>query len=167
MSFNQFLVRFTFILIACSSSGLAQRSGSAYVVGGQIVPSSIGGLKKPLLVILGDFDSKNDQRTFTDLRGHFEFRNVSQGSYFIRVRLEGFENVNYPVDVPATPYVFIFLNGNAVSGRKPDAHNALGGNYVVDIRQLAANIPKQALKEYERAVQEIKDHRTQRAIERL
>jgi len=37
----------------------------------------------------------------------------------------------------------------------------------VDIRQLTANIPKQALKEYEKAVQELKDHNTERAIERL
>src|SRR5262249_30889861 len=94
----------------------------------------------------------------------FEFRNVPQGSYYIRVRLEGFENVNYPVDVPGTPYVLIFLNGSATSARRPAA---LGGNHVVDIRQLTANIPKQALKEYEKAVREIKDHNSQRAIERF
>jgi len=76
--------------------------------------------------------------------------------------LEGFENVNYPVDVPGTPYVFIFLNGRSARGPA-----ALGGNRVVDIRQLTANIPKQALKEYEKAVQELKDHNTERAIERL
>lgn len=70
--------------------------------------------------------------------------------------------MNYPVDVPGTPYVFIFLNGSAARGPA-----ALGGNHVVDIRQLTANIPKQALKEYEKAVREIKDHNTQRAIERL
>ena len=38
---------------------------------------------------------------------------------------------------------------------------------VVDIRQLTAKIPKQALKEYEKAVRDIRDNNTQRAIERL
>ena len=92
----------------------------------------------------------------------FRIPNVPKGSYTIRVRLEGFENVNYPVDVPGTPYVFIFLNGRSARGPA-----VLGGNRVVDIRQLTANIPKQALKEYEKAVQELKDHNTERAIERL
>jgi len=164
MSFNQILVRFTFILMTCSSSVLAQRSesASAFAVSGQIVLSVHGGLKEPVLVLLDHSGSKKDQRTFTDLRGNFEFRNVPQGSNNIRVRLEGFENVNYPVDVPGTPYVFIFLNGSAARGSA-----ALGGNHVVDIRTLTANIPKRALKEYEKAVREIKDHNTQSAIERL
>src|SRR6266567_2659644 len=166
MFFNRILVPFTFIALPCSSVGLAQRSesASAFATGGQIVLSVKGGLKEPLLVLLDHSDSKKDQRTFTDLRGDFEFRNVPQGSYYIRVGLEGFENVNYPVDVPGTPYVFIFLNGSAAHGRGP---NALGGNHIVDVGQLKAEIPKQALKEYEKAVQEIKDHNTQRAIERL
>src|SRR5262249_51893355 len=99
------LVRFTVILMTCSSLGWAQQSESAStsVVGGQIVLSLKAGLKEPVLVLLDHSGSKNDERTFTDLRGNFEFRNVPQGSYYIRVRLRGFENVNYPVDVPGTP----------------------------------------------------------------
>src|SRR5438093_5874080 len=149
---------FTFTLMSCSSFGLAQPSepASTSAVGGQIVVSG-GALKRPLLVLLDYSASKNDQRTFTDLHGNFEFRNVPHGSYNIRVRLEGFENVNYPVDVPGPPYVFIFLNGGAGSARGP---HALGGIHVVDIRQLTANIPKQAIKEYKKAVQETKDHNT-------
>src|SRR5206468_5856322 len=163
---NNILVRFAFVLMTCSSFGLAQRSesDSAFAVGGQIVLSVNGGLKEPVLVLLDHSGSKKDQRTFTDLHGNFEFPTVPKGSYYIRVRLVGFENVNYPVDVPGTPYVFIFLNGSARSARGPAA---LGGNRVVDIWQLTANIPKQALKEYEKAVQELKDHNTERAIERL
>ena len=165
MSLKRILVRFTFILMTCSSFGLAQRSepASTSAVGGQIVVSE-GGLKRPVPVLLDHPGAKSDRRTFTDLHGNFEFRNVPEGSYNIRVGLEGFENVNYPVDVPGTPYVFIFLNGSAVHGRGP---NALGGNHIVDVRQLKAEIPKQAFKEYEKAVQEIKDHNTKRAIERL
>src|SRR2546422_3478281 len=159
---NNIFVRFVFILMISSSLGLAQRSDlvSSSSIGGQIV--RYGGLKESALVLLDHSGSTKDQRTFTDLRGNFEFRNVPKGSYNIRVRLEGFENVNYRVDVPGTPYVFIFLNGSAARGPA-----ALGGKRVVDIRQLTAYIPKQAFKEYEKAVREIKDHNTQRAIERL
>ena len=157
---NNIFVRFAFILMISSSLGLAQRSDlvSSSSIDGQIV--RYGGLKQPVLVLLDHSGSTKDQRTFTDLRGNFEFRNVPKGSYNIRVRLEGFENVNYRVDVPGTPYVFVFLN----SSHGPAA---LGRNRVVDIRQLTANIPKQALNEYEKAVREIKDHNTQHAIERL
>ncbi len=160
-----FFVGFTSILLSCASFGLAQRSEPAATsaVGGQIVVSG-GGLKRPVLVLLDHSGSKDDQRASTDLHGNFEFRNVPKGSYNIRVRLEGFENVNYLVEVPGTPYVSIFLNGSAVHSRGP---RALGGDRIVDVRQLTAKIPKQALKEYEKAVQELKDHNTQRAIERL
>src|SRR5881409_4413623 len=166
MFFSRIFLCLTFILMTCTSLGLAQRSepASNFSVGGQIVLSVNGGLKEPVLVLLDHSGVKNDRRTFTDLRGNFEFRNVPKGSYNIRVRLVGFENVNYPVDVPGTPYVFIFLNGSARSARGPAA---LGGNRVVDIRQLTADIPKQALREYEKAVQELRDHNTERAIERL
>src|SRR5262245_13883836 len=128
--FNQILVRLTFILVTCSSSVLAERSESAsdFAVCGQIVLSANGGLKEPARVLLDRPGSKNNQRTFTDLRGNFEFRNVPNGAYNIRVRLHGFENVNYPVDVPGTPYVFIFLMGSAVYARGP---HAPGGNHVV------------------------------------
>ena len=162
---NNILVRFAFILMTCSSPVSAQGSepASSFAVGGQIVLSE-GGLKRPVLMMLNHSGFRNDQRTLTDLHGNFEFRNVPKGAYNIRVRLEGFENVNYRVDVPGTPYVFIFLNGSAVHARGPDT---LGGNHIVDVRQLTANIPKQALKEYEKAVREIRDHNTPRAIERL
>ena len=78
MGFKQIFVRFTFILMTCSSFGLAQRSesASAYAVGGQVV---LSGLKKQVLVLLDHSGSKKDQRTFTDLRGNFEFRNVPKG----------------------------------------------------------------------------------------
>src|SRR5207249_4634437 len=163
MFFSRILVCLTFILMTCTSLGLAQRSEPAanFSVGGQIV-LSVGGLKEPVLVLLDHSGSKNDQRTFTDLRGNFEFRNVPQGPYHIRLRLEGFEHVNYPVDIPETPYVFIFLNGSAARGPA-----ALGGKRVVDVRQLTADIPKQALKEYEKAVRDIRHNNTPRAIERL
>src|SRR5215831_9549802 len=168
MFLNRLLVRFTFVLMTCSSLGLAQRSEPApsSTVGGQIVVSGNGGLKEPVLVLLDHSGSKKDQRTFTDLRGNFEFRNIPKGSYNIRVRLEGYEHVNCPVDVPETPYVFIFLAGGVVSANGSNGQNALGGNHVVDIRQLTAKIPKPALKEYEKAMREIKDHNTLRAIER-
>ena len=159
-----FFVGFTSILLSCASFGLAQRSQPAATsaVGGQIVVSE-GELKRPVLVLLDHSGSKDDQRASTDLHGNFEFRNVPEGSYNIRVRLEGFENVNYLVEVPGTPYVSIFLNGSAVHSRGP---RALGGDRIVDVRQLTAKIPKQALKEYEKAVQELKDRNTPRAVER-
>src|SRR2546425_9334159 len=161
---NQIVVRFTFILVTCSSLALAQRSepASTSAVGGQIVISGKSSLKEPVLVLLDHSGSRHEQRTSTDLHAYFEFHNVPQGSYDIRVRLEGFENVNYPVDVPGTPYVFIFLNGSAISARRP---HAPGGNRIVDVRQLTAKIPSQALNEYEKAVREIRHDNTQRAIE--
>ena len=50
MSFNEILVRFTFILMTCTSLGFAERSESASAL--QIVLSIHGGLKEPVLVLL-------------------------------------------------------------------------------------------------------------------
>ena len=53
MFFSRILVCLTFILMTCTSLGLAQRSepASNFSVGGQIV-LSVGGLKEPVLVLL-------------------------------------------------------------------------------------------------------------------
>ena len=69
MGFKQIFVRFTFILMTCSSFGLAQRSesASANAVGGQVV---LSGLKEQVLVLLDHSGSKKDQRTFADLSGN-------------------------------------------------------------------------------------------------
>src|ERR1041385_5217075 len=165
MSSKELLVRVTLILMTCSSFGLAQGSelAAASDVDGQIILSA-SGLKKPLLVLLEHSGSNDKQRTFTDSRGNFEFRKVPKGSYTIRIPSEGFENVNHSFDVAGTPYVFVFLIGSAIWSRGPDA---AGRSQIVDIRELRANIPKQALKEYEKAVREMKYNNTQRAIERL
>ena len=104
---NQIVVRFTFILVTCSSLGLAQRSepASTSAVGGQIVISGKSSLKEPVLVLLDHSGSRHEQRTSTDLHGYFEFHNVPQGSYTIRVRLEGFENVNSSVITQKRPMI--------------------------------------------------------------
>ena len=160
------LVGFTVILMTCSSFGLTQNSNPVSIssLSGQVVLSGNGGPKKPLPVLLDYSGSRNEQRTFTDAHGNFEFHDVPKGSYNIRIPLEGFENVNYTVDLPGTLYLFIFLNGSAMYSRGP---HAVGGNDTVDVRELTANIPKRALKEYEKAVHEMKYNNTQRAIERL
>src|SRR5207247_2913550 len=154
MSLKRILVGFTFILMTCSSFGLAQRSepASTSAVGGQIVVSE-GGLKRPVPVLLDHSGAKSDRRTFTDLHGNFEFRNVPEGAYNIRVGLEGFENVNYPVEVPGTPYVFIFLNGSAVHGRGP---NALGGNHIVDVGELKAESPNRPSRNMKRLCRKLR-----------
>src|SRR5436309_6789462 len=68
---NQIVVRFTFILVTCSSLGLAQRSepASTSAVGGQIVISGKSSLKEPMLVLLDHSGSRHEQRTSTDFRG--------------------------------------------------------------------------------------------------
>src|SRR5438093_13394120 len=120
MSLKRILVRFTFILMTCSSFGLAQRSepASTSAVGGQIVVSE-GGLKRPVPVLLDHSGAKSDRRTFTDLHRNFEFPNVPHGSYNIRIGLERFGNLHSPVDVPGAPYVSIFLHRTAVPLRGP------------------------------------------------
>ena len=109
---------------------------------------------------------------YTDGSGRFAFRNVQLQSgsvYYVVVEAEGFqpyrERLDRHIDLRFGGRVMIVLNPVAPQPVPGDP----GGSsaYVVDLRTLAANIPEEAVEEYEKAIEESADGNSERSIEHL
>ena len=88
--------------------------------------------------------------TFTSLSGHYHFANIPSGNYDVVVRLEGFEEERQPVQLFAnsTAIVNMILTTQASTSVK---YIPLDSN-VVDIAELTRKYPKQAVQDYQKAV---------------
>jgi predicted Zn-dependent protease len=101
--------------------------------------------------------------TYTDGIGNFEFRTVTPGNYYIRVKADGYEEVRQPVDMVTmargAATVTIALNRPATISTQSS-----GDSNVVDITDLQRNYPKKAVQEYERAIEAMRKGELQKAI---
>jgi tetratricopeptide (TPR) repeat protein len=110
------------------------------------------------------------QTTYTDSSGNFDFRNLSPGSYYIAVTLEGYEPVHQLVEVFnnfGNASVTVLLSKPAIEFRtRPTGLDAADPN-VVDIGQMKENFPKKAVQNYEKALDEKKKGRLESAVKLL
>jgi len=110
------------------------------------------------------------QTTYTDSAGGFEFRGLAPGSYFISINVEGYEPVHQQVEIFnsfGNSSVNIFLSkatGGAqsrVSGLDAEDRD------VIDVSQMKENLPKKAVQDYEKALDEKKRGKFEIAIKLL
>src|SRR5215475_3539309 len=108
--------------------------------------------------------------TYTDAAGNFEFRNLAPGSYFVSVDLEGYEPVRQSVDVfnnLGNNSVTIFLSKPAVTIKERPTGLDADDPDVIDVSQMKENLPKKAVQDYEKAIDEKKKGRLESAIKLL
>lgn len=106
---------------------------------------------------------------YTDSAGNFEFRGLQAGTYNVSVNLEGYEPVRQMVDVYSqmgAANVSIFLNRAASVRDRATGLDAADPD-VVDISQMKEALPKKAVQDYEKALEEKKKGQTERAMKLL
>jgi tetratricopeptide (TPR) repeat protein len=109
------------------------------------------------------------QTGYTDGSGSFEFRGLPAGAYYISVNLDGYQPVHQQVEVSnfAGNALTIFLTkkspDNSSSTRGLDAEDP----DVIDISQMKENLPKKAVQDYEKALDEKKKGKFESAIKLL
>jgi tetratricopeptide (TPR) repeat protein len=124
-----------------------------------------GSANAPILVFLEAVSWRPVEQTYTDVSGNFTFRDVAPGSYYVRVKLEGFEEYAQRLEVPAyNRELTIFLRR---ASRVPPKSNdiPLGTKFRVDVRQLS--IPEKAVRQYQKALDEDKKGKTSSAVRLL
>ena len=106
--------------------------------------------------------------TYTDTIGNFEFRGLQAGTYYVVVNAEGFEDVRQSVDLYNTADGFsnvsIFLNKKSSLREAKTGLDAADPD-IVDVSQL--NLPKKAVQDYEKALDENKKGQPEKAIKLL
>jgi len=135
-----------------------------YTIQGQV--DFEGGFKyEPIAVYLEALSSRPVEQVYVDVSGNFKFRDVPEGTYYIRVKHDGFEEFAQSVEVPAySRDVSIFLQRKASSAPSQESIG-LGGKFQVDLRQLT--IPEKAVREYQKALDEDNRGETDSAVKRL
>jgi tetratricopeptide (TPR) repeat protein len=109
------------------------------------------------------------QTGYTDGSGSFEFRGLAAGAYYIAVNLDGYQPVHQAVDLNSFggTALTIFLTktsaDNSSSARGLDAED----QDVIDISQMKENLPKKAVQDYEKALDEKKKGKLESAIKLL
>ena len=107
---------------------------------------------------------------FTDAAGNFDFRNLSAGTYYITVDVEGYEPVRQSVELINSfsgSSVTIFLSKPAFTFK--ERTTGLDGDDpdIVDVSQMKENLPKKAVQDYEKAIEEKQKGRIESAVKLL
>jgi tetratricopeptide (TPR) repeat protein len=124
-----------------------------------------GSANEPIIVFLEALSSRPIEQTYTDPSGNFMFQDVAPGTYYIRIKAEGFEEFAQRLEVPVYNHdVAVFLRRKSQAPpASGDIH--LGTRFQVDIRQLS--IPKKAIRQYQKALHDNEEGNTSGAIRRL
>jgi Flp pilus assembly protein TadD len=110
------------------------------------------------------------QTTFTDSMGNFEFRSLNPGDYYVQVRLPDYEDVHVPVNVLSlqrTTSIVIQMNPLFTIVRKRNPGFEGDDPDVIDVKMIGKTYPKNAVKAYEKSIDENKKGRTDLAIKQL
>jgi tetratricopeptide (TPR) repeat protein len=109
------------------------------------------------------------QTGYTDGSGSFEFHGLSAGAYYISVNLDGYQPVHQAVDLNSFGGTALTIFLNKASTDKSSAAGGLDAEDqdIIDISQMKENLPKKAVQDYEKALDEKKKGKLESAIKLL
>ena len=168
-----------FVLFMCSAtSGLAhaqatgQRSprNSEFVIRGKLVFDSPYPPDERIEIRLERSGRQLIDTVFSDGVGNFMFRNLLPDLYFVRVKVDGYEEARERVELSSsftrTASLTMFLKAETII-RRETSLGFEGDPNVVDINELRADYPKKAVEEYEKAIEDAEKGNSKKAIDRL
>src|SRR3954464_11907146 len=152
LAFSCFITTFVF----GQTTPAPQRRSDGYIRGKVIIPENHDADQR-IEVRLEKSSVQVLMTTYTDAAGNFEFRSLTSGSYTVSVDLEGYEPVRQNVDVfnnLGSNSLTIFLSKPAVTIRERPTGLDADDPDIVDVSQMKDSLPKKAVQDYEKAIDE-------------
>lgn len=150
------------------STPQSQQQGTDITIRGKLIFSS-GGSDERIEVRLERAGMQLVQIQYTDSLGNFEFRNIQAATYYISAKVDGYEEVHQ--EVPSSfgmgreVTISIFMSKPAVTTVRRSVGTDSENPDTVDVSQLS--LPKKAIEEYEKALQDSRKGDTEKAIKGL
>ena len=148
-------------LLAVLTPG-AQRQ--THIVQGHVDLESTNSLQ-PILVQLETSGGGRVGSTYANPAGNFVLGNVAEGAYNVIVQVDGFETARERITVPGFGSDVWISMRPRLRQRPFEDEAGLGSPHLVDARQL--RIPKSAVREYQKALDAVKEGKTDRAVKGL
>src|SRR5437773_11576472 len=164
------LVLFTFCAFDAQVIPQQRNRGVDLAIRGKVVIGNGGDVGQRVEVRVKTTTMQLVQTTYTDGGGGFEFRHLAPGSYFIAVSADGYESARQQVEVFnnfGASNVTIFLGKSAADPRSRLSGLDAEDRDVIDISQMKENLPKKAVQEYEKAIDEKKRGKLENAVKLL
>lgn len=155
-----------FLLTGLTFGQTGRRGGRrGYSIRGRVLLSTGRDIDQRIEVRLERSGMQPVATTYTDAIGNFEFRNLAAGTYHIVIHVEGFKDVNQSVSLYSSADAFattsIFLAPKDSGYAKKTGLDAADPN-IIDVSQLS--LPKKAVQNYEKGVEENKKGRPEKAM---
>jgi len=159
-----------FALSQTAQNQQRNRAVEGYSIRGKVVIPNAHELDQRIEVRLEKVALQVIQTTYTDSIGNFDFRNVPSGSYTVSLNVDGYEPVRQNVDVFGSfgnAMVTIVLNKPSFETRERPTGLDADDPDVVDISQMRDALPKKAVQDYEKAIEEKKKGKLESAVKLL
>jgi Flp pilus assembly protein TadD len=170
-------ISFVFLVLSCGSLAFGQTPQTQqrnrvndYSIRGKIIIPNSRDADQRIEVRLETGALQLIQTVYSDSAGNFEFRGLSSGAYYVSINLEGYEPVRQQVEVFnsfGSSSVTIMLNKPSVEFRERPSGLDAADPDVVDVSQMKENLPKKAVQDYEKAIDEKQKGRLENAIKLL
>jgi tetratricopeptide (TPR) repeat protein len=150
-----------------STSG--QRRSNNFVIQGKVL--FVDNRHDPDLRIEVRLESSSTQvitRTFADSAGNFEFGGLPAGSYNLSIDLEGYDPVRETANTFGNSSLTIVLSKmDAAPPKERPAGLDADDRDIVDVSQMRESLPKKAVQDYEKAIEEKRKGRIESALKLL
>jgi predicted Zn-dependent protease len=164
----RFLAAFCLVLISFGIAGAQSRGGTFNISGKVIVPDAH--FQDQFEVLLVENVAQPVQAVVADSQGRYRFSRLPRGgTYYVVIKIDGFEEVRQRVDViqPGETVINIIMNFKEERIVRP-AEDFSGEDFeVVDLSELERTYPSKILDEVKAADREVREHNFQKALPRL
>lgn len=144
------------------------RGGNSFVISGRVIVP-LAHFQDLFEVILVENLEQTVQATVADSQGRYRFTGIGRGTYYITIKLEGFEDVRQRVDVGnmGETIVNIILDFKEERIVKPAADFSGEDTDVIDAAELGKKYPSKVIDELRGAQNDIRDKNYVKAQTRL